>query len=198
MVVGVTGKYCAGKNSVAALLESQGFRHIDADKLGHDALERQRARIEQRFGSAVVNNGLVNRRALAAIVFSDAAARSDLEAIVHPEVVAMVKRRVAEDPSRDYVINAPLLYKAGLQLLCRVVIWVTAPVPVRLYRGVRRDHSSVRSIMKRIRSQGDLKPSQHSAGDVDIIKVNNVCGRNRLTRRVERIVKLLRNEDRAR
>ncbi len=92
IVVGITGKYCAGKNTAADILKEAGYEGIDVDALGHDALRREDERIIERFGSQVAGGGgEIDRRRLGRIVFSDSAALKDLESIVHPGMVAAVE-----------------------------------------------------------------------------------------------------------
>lgn len=194
MVVGITGKYCAGKNRVAAHMEAHGFRAIDVDRLGHAALEAEMERVRERFSEDVVRAGKVDRRALAAVVFADPAARADLEAIVHPRMVRMVEEIIASAPGTDFCINAAILYRMRLDRLCDRVLWVTAPAPVRLRRAMQRDRGGICPAINRMRSQSDVVPprAQHSGQDVDIMKVTNVCGEKRLERVMNLIVRGLR------
>jgi hypothetical protein len=68
MLIGISGKYCAGKNAVAAILEKRGFFLIDADKLGHEALSRKKGRIVERFGKGILRpDGSVDRKRLGAM-----------------------------------------------------------------------------------------------------------------------------------
>ncbi|MFP4484640.1 MAG: dephospho-CoA kinase [Spirochaetota bacterium] len=56
MIVGVAGKYCAGKNTVSHILENHGYRVIDVDTLGHRALEERKDAIAERFGPGVLKS----------------------------------------------------------------------------------------------------------------------------------------------
>jgi hypothetical protein len=70
MLIGLTGKYCAGKNHVAALLEARGFEVLDVDKLGHKATEDQKEAIVGLFGPGVLRqDGAVDRRVLGELTF---------------------------------------------------------------------------------------------------------------------------------
>ncbi len=196
MVVGITGKYCAGKNRMASFMEAHGFQSIDVDRLGHQALETEKDRIRKRFTDAVIRGGRVDRRALGAIVFSDPSARKDLEAIVHPRMVRLVEQIIGPAPGTDFCINAAILYRMHLDRLCDLVLWVSAPAPVRLYRAIRRDRGGIRAAIARMRNQTDVVPprAQHSGQDVDIMKVTNVCGEKRLDRVMNLIAERLRSE----
>ncbi len=88
--VALTGGIASGKSYVLSRFASFGIPTVDADSLVHEALAAGSpavARIVARFSRRILAaDGSVDRKALAAVVFSDAKARSDLEAILHPEV----------------------------------------------------------------------------------------------------------------
>jgi dephospho-CoA kinase len=97
------------------------------------------AAVVARFGTSVLRgDGSIDRPALAAIVFSDDAARADLEAITHPLVRAEVRRRVSAAPSDAIVVNAvPLLVETGIAGEYDRVVVVEAPVEQRVLRLAR-------------------------------------------------------------
>jgi dephospho-CoA kinase len=122
MVIGLTGGYCAGKNAVAELLERRGWTCIDADALGHEAVDMARDEIVGRFGAAALGpGGRVDRRELARVVFADPDALADQEAIIHPIAIRLMEERIAaaEAAARAggveplVCINAALLHRTG-------------------------------------------------------------------------------------
>jgi dephospho-CoA kinase len=190
MVVGLTGRYCAGKGTAAGVFASLGFRVVDADDLAHDVLVGKAAEVIARFGPGVrAADGGVDRRALGRIVFADPIARAGLEAILYPEITDRIRRFIAE--GGDVVVNAPLLQRAGLQTVCDAVVFVTAPAAIRLLRALRRDRLSVREAVKRIRSQGDVDPQKNDPS-VDTYIVRNAVGVRSFNRRVSRLALRLR------
>jgi dephospho-CoA kinase len=185
MVIGVTGGYCAGKSVVAGRLRDLGFAEIDVDRLGHGALEREKPRVVARFGAGIVGpGGAIDRRALGRLVFADRSALRDLEAIVHPSMVAEVERLLRERAGRT-AINAAILFRMGLYRLCDLVVCVRAPRVVRIARAMRRDRVGPVAAARRIFAQGPVCPK--SVGpDVDILNVSNLGSRERLFARLER------------
>lgn len=184
MVIGVAGKLCSGKSTVALLLEERGFHHIDVDRLGHEALLRRKHEVIERFGDSVRRDGgEVDRRKLGEIVFSDSRALSDLEAILHPEMVRMVEEELARRPAQDTVINAAVLFPMGLDRLCDGVLWIASPWPARLVRCLSRDGMSLSKVLARMWAQRRLSPQQ-SRSDVDTVVVRNASNKERLRRRV--------------
>ncbi len=180
MVIGLTGKYCSGKNAAAQIFDDKKIPSIDVDKLGHQALAANTERIESEFGSRVISieadgSKSVDRKALGSIVFSDPAQLAKLEAISHPWMKQETARLVSEmqaQGSSMVIINAAILYKMELDQLCDCIIWIEAPLLKRIKRARKRDSAGLFDILKRIYSQRELhtKPSEKS---VDIYRVEN-------------------------
>jgi dephospho-CoA kinase len=185
MVVGVTGASCAGKGVAVEHLRSLGYTAIDVDGVGHAALAREAPAVAARFGSSVLAAaGGIDRRALGRIVFADDAALRDLEAIVHPWMVAEVERQAAAAPG-PVTIDAAILFRMGLQRLCDLVVCVRAPLPLRLLRAMRRDRRGLAAALRRLLAQGPVCPKTPQP-DVDILVVGNRWSRQAFVRRLER------------
>jgi dephospho-CoA kinase len=129
-VIGLTGGIGSGKSTVAGMLADLGARVIDADKIGHEVYRPGTegfARVVEAFGPGVVAaDGTIDRRALGAIVFGDAAARARLNGIVHPLIATALAARLA-DASSDVpvVIEAAIMLEARWRGLVERV-WVVA------------------------------------------------------------------------
>jgi dephospho-CoA kinase len=194
MVVGLTGRYCAGKDTVARLFAAKGYRVIDVDSLGHAALAEKATEVRAAFGPTVMRpDGTVDRRALGTVVFGDGPALSRLEGIVHPVMIDRVKAIIREAPS-DVLINAAVLRRMGLDALCGAVVCVTAPLLLRVCRAMRRDGVTVREALARISSQGDVGP-QLNGPAVDTYTVRNRGTARSLERRVERILRRMKGRE---
>jgi dephospho-CoA kinase len=192
MVVGLTGRYCAGKDTVARIFATRGFRVIDVDGLGHAALAEKAAEVSAALGPSVLRrDGSVDRRAVARVVFGDPAALRRLEAIVHPAMVERVRASIAAIPG-DVVVNAAVLQRMGLVPHCDAVVWVTAPAPVRLARALRRDRMRPRDALARIRAQADVRPQFNDPG-VDTYTVRNGGTARSLERRVEAVLRRMKD-----
>lgn len=141
--IGLTGTLGAGKSTVGRLFESWGAWRIDADRLARDAVEPGtpgHAAVLERFGDRVrAADGSIERAALRAIVFDDADARADLEAIVHPEVDRLREReveRAVREGAGILVYEIPLLYETGSADQFDHVVVVDAPPELRRRRVV--------------------------------------------------------------
>lgn len=146
-VIGLVGGIGSGKSAVAAMLEPLGAFVIDADKVGHALLDQRpvRERVVARFGTSVLaapptgdEEESINRAALGAIVFADPSARKGLEGIVHPRMrhtfEKAISRVVRRGVAAAVVLDAAILYEAGWDDLCDLVLYVDAPREVRLER----------------------------------------------------------------
>jgi dephospho-CoA kinase len=211
MIIGLTGGYCAGKNTVASILEAGGWTCIDVDKLGHEAMELEKDAIVRRFGQAVVGpEGELDRRALAAIVFSDPVALADQEAIVHPAAIALLDGRIAaaEEAAaasgREALVcvNAALLHRTGRVPSCDAVIELRAPLLLRVLRGAKRDGTGAAAALRRITRQksfrAELRAQAREAGR-PILVLRNCGGQAALARGAARVLaRALRHTQRRR
>jgi dephospho-CoA kinase len=119
LVVGLTGGIGSGKSTVSSLLEERGAVVVDADRIAREVVAPGGPAYQpvvDRFGPSVVAaDGTIDRPALAAVVFADASARADLEAITHPVVGATMAERLTAQAGTDRVVvlDVPLLVEGG-------------------------------------------------------------------------------------
>ncbi|MGA2975939.1 MAG: dephospho-CoA kinase [Spirochaetia bacterium] len=194
MVIGLTGRYCAGKGIAARVLADRGFTVIDADALSHDVLTERAADVIAQFGPGVrAPGGGVDRRALGRIVFPDPTAQSKLQAILYPGITERILRIISETRGH-VVIDAPLLQRAGLQRICNAVVFVRAPALLRLVRAMRRDALPLRDAWARVNAQKDVRP-QLNGPPVDTYTVRNWGSKRSLELRIARLAPRLRGRE---
>ncbi len=140
LVLGLVGGIASGKSAVADAFERRGCVVSRSDSEVHALLERPEIveKIRVRFGSDVMReDGAIDRRALGTIVFADAEARRWLEGLLHPLLhasrQALLERAHAEG-ARVFVIDAPLLFEAGVDAECDAVVFVACDRAERLRR----------------------------------------------------------------
>jgi dephospho-CoA kinase len=140
VVIGLAGGIGSGKSQVARMLADLGCVVIDSDAAARAALERDDVRdtLRQWWGDQVFDpSGRVDRGAVASIVFSDPEERRRLEALIHPLVKASRSEVIARAQAVGVpavVIDAPLLFEAGVNRECDAVIFVEAPETLRVER----------------------------------------------------------------
>jgi dephospho-CoA kinase len=172
-IIGLTGTYCAGKNYVGRLLSERGLPVLDVDKLGHRAIEAERAAILERFGGDILGaDGAIDRRLLGARVFGRSGELAALEGIVHPAANAMTTQWIADQKGRPCVINAALLHRSSAFASLSCIILVRAPVLTRLLRARKRDGLPLTQLLRRFKSQGQFTP-QYLAKKADIYVIEN-------------------------
>ncbi|MVA77259.1 dephospho-CoA kinase [Auraticoccus sp. F435] len=168
--IGLTGAIASGKSTAASVLAELGAVVVDADVLAREVVapgSEGLAAVRERFGDPVLReDGSLDRRALGRIVFSDAAARRDLEAIVHPRVRALAARReAAAGPDARVVHVIPLLVETGQQDDFDVVVVVDVDPQTQLRRLQQRDGLSGEEARARVAAQAD-RETRLGAADV--------------------------------
>lgn len=159
MKVGITGGIGSGKSTVCRLFARRGVAVYDSDseakRLMTESVEL-RQRIAGRFGAeAYAADGGLNRSLLAARVFTDPQALADLNAMVHPAVMADFAAW-AERQSGDYVVlESAILFEAGLEHAVDRTVAVLAPLELRLERTCRRDGCDREAVRRRMAAQMD-------------------------------------------
>ena len=137
--IGLAGGIGAGKSRVAAILADLGCLVSDSDADARAVLADPEVveALREWWGDEVVAaDGTIDRRRVAARVFADPEARERLEALMHPRIHARRAARFAAAPAgtRAFVIDAPLLFEAGLDAECDAILFVDAPRARRLAR----------------------------------------------------------------
>lgn len=154
MILGITGGTGCGKTTLLQLIQQRGGLVLDCDEIYHQLLISDRALLEalhQRFPLAF-SGGSFDRKKLGSIVFADAQALSDLNAITHSAVRQEVERRLEDAPPLA-AIDAIGLFESGLNRLCDLTVAVTAPEEARVQRLMQRDSISPEYARSRIAAQ---------------------------------------------
>lgn len=143
-VIGLAGGIGAGKSAVAGLLAARGCAVVDSDAQARAQLDLPEVRdqLVAWWGPHILGpDARVSRAQVARIVFADPHQRRRLEALIHPRVRidrAQAFARAVAAGARACVIDAPLLFEAGLDAECDAVIFVDTPRPERLARVAAR------------------------------------------------------------
>ena len=140
MILGITGGTGCGKTTLLNYVAERGGLILDCDAIYHALLRTDPAllsAIEERF-PGTVENGVLQRKKLGNLVFSDEDTLKELNRITHGAVKAEVLRRLAGKPELA-AIDAIALFEGGLAELCDVTVAVTAPEEARIQRLMARD-----------------------------------------------------------
>lgn len=160
LLIGLTGNIASGKTAVADMLVGRGATIVDADVLARDAVTRGSpalGAIVARWGEGVLDGeGSLDRAALRHLVFENQTDLDALNEIVHPEVMRLREKNIADARARgeDVVVCViPLLFERHLTEEFDSIVLVDAPRSVRLERIVRDRGLEEAEAMKMIASQ---------------------------------------------
>lgn len=154
MIVGITGGSGSGKTTLLDCFAQAGALVLDCDAIYHRLLREDPSllcAIEARF-PGTVQNGVLDRKKLGNLVFSEEKSLSDLNKITHGAVKAEVLRLLETTPEHT-AIDAIGLFEGGLGQLCQVTVAVIAPEEDRIRRLMKRDGISREYALSRIQAQ---------------------------------------------
>lgn len=159
--VGLTGSIAVGKSYVAGVFSELGASVIDADRTAREVVAPQtngwRLIVEQFGSNILLPNNEINRAALGAVVFADAAKRQLLNRIVHPLVAEAqdewLRKRAAENPNGIAIIDAALMIESGgyRRFDKIVVVWCAAETQIE--RLMKRNDLNRAAAIQRIEAQ---------------------------------------------
>jgi dephospho-CoA kinase len=159
---------------------------VDADHLARIAIERGSegfGEVVARFGEEILANGDINRKALAEIIFSDPAAKRDLEDIIHPRVQKLFAQAVIDnEPAGNLIYEIPLLVETDAANKFDFVVTVEADEELRIERLLARG-MFISDIKARLANQA---PSQARIDIADAVIVND-GDEDHLLRQVENL-----------
>ena len=169
-VVGITGGIGSGKTAATDYLEEQGALVLDADAESR-ALTAENGEalnpILDAFGEGVFTpDGLLDRRALAEIIFSDEAQRRTLEGILHPMIqhrIVTKIRQAGQDGVPFLFLSVPLLFETGMDALCDETWCLSLSEEKQIERVIERDGLSRAEALARIKSQMPLEEKERRA-----------------------------------
>jgi len=191
LVVGLTGGIGSGKSLAAQFFAELGALVIDADQLARDAIERGSEGFDEliaTFGDSILNNGLVDRRALGELVFRDSEAKTKLEGIIHP-IVRREFEEAVQSLEKDQVLiyEIPLLFETKARDRFDYIVTVEADMQLRkdrlLKKGLRNSE-----IESRIAAQASREERISIADQV----FENNGSEDELLRSVENLWELLK------
>ena len=182
MRIALTGGIACGKSTLAKFLRELGIRLLDADDVVHELEAPGGAAvpaIAARFGAGgLAADGSVDRPKLAEIVFADAAARRDLEAILFPLVRSRLRAFTSEAARRGrppstvplYIAIIPLLFESHWEGDYDIILAITSPLECQIHRMMRtRGYSRVQA-EARLAAQ---MPVAEKAARADFVVVND-------------------------
>ena len=243
-VIGLTGGIGTGKSTAAEYLVSKGMIHVDADAISRKITEKKPGvpnpvleEIGRVFGGAagktdadgsgeteaasvsvLRDDGSLDRKVMADIVFHDPAKKKLLEDILFREIIAEIRRQIdaalasAEteaDPKEEpepaagdhpkagpkplVLLDVPLLFESGLASLCGKIILIVAGLNVRIERVMARDDCTAEEVEARIANQ---MPDEEKIPLADCI-VDNSGTHEELQRQLDDVLASIRSDEKS-
>lgn len=154
--VGITGGIGSGKSTVAKIFAALGVPVFDADAAAKQIMETDshvKQQIVHVFGEKAYTNNALNRKHLAAIVFTDNYYLEKLNSIVHPAAIQAADNW-AKTQNAPYVLKeAALIFEAGSGKNLDYIIGVYAPVALRIKRVMEREGVLREAVLQRMSKQ---------------------------------------------
>ncbi len=170
-VIGITGGIGSGKSTVSKFLIELGYKVLDADKIAREIVEEGSPvlkRLEEAFGKDILEDGKLNRKALAAKAFSSKVNRDLLNKITHEEIKRSMKKQIQESEGVIF-IDAALLFEAGVNEMTDENWLIYTPKEMRINRTIKRDNSTKKDVEKVMSFQLE---EEEKAKMVDVIIEN--------------------------
>lgn len=160
---------------VSSLIASRGYKEVDVDALGHTALKESYDELISTFSEKIsTSSKTIDRAVLKEIVFKDPHKLKELESIVHPKMVKMVTQEIQKEEKKGsaaIIINAALLHRMHLDVLCDIICYVHSPLLLRYTRAKVRDTMNLKKFLRINEAQRDINSTLFDTnGDVYIMK----------------------------
>jgi len=199
-VVGIVGGIGSGKSTVARVFEDLGCVISDSDAEAKAMLfdPEIRGLLTNRWGDGVLDGaGEIDRAEIGRVVFADEAEREWLESVIHPRLHSMradLRLLAAQSGATGFVIDAPLLFEAGLESECDAVIFVECPQKERLRRVMESRGWDADELARREKTQLPLDEKRQRSDYLVI----NAGDRVSMEARVREVFDQIRRETRSR
>ncbi len=168
--IGLTGGIASGKSTVAKLFTELGVPIIDTDVIAREIVrpgESALDEIRKLFGDSVIAaNGELDRSAMRKLIFSNDAARRDLESILHPRIGNACRQQSAAADGPYQIIAVPLLVESPLRQFVDRVLVVDCHEDTQIQRLMARDNESIEQVRRILAAQSSREERLNIADDI--------------------------------
>lgn len=177
-IIGITGGIGTGKSTVSRYLRDRGYDVVDADGIAKELASDPSvlAEIRDYFGDEVItSDGILDRKRMASLVFSDLGKKEMLESIITSRVIQKTagiiedyrEGRLSPAKNDTVFLDAPTLFETGADRICDEIWLVTCSLETRLERAAKRDASTREDLEARIAAQ--MPESEKAARSDEVI-----------------------------
>ena len=180
-IIGITGGIGSGKTTVSNLLRKSGYIVFDCDLEARNIYDTDIeviSKMKEMFGDNIYKDGVLDRKLIAKIVFSDKSSLDKLNALIHPKTREIMFKRISETANELFFVESAILFEFKLNECMDKVICITAPDDIRIKRVMKRDNITKEQVIARMKHQMNndnrLKKSDYIINtDQDILSVKN-------------------------
>jgi len=154
--IGLTGCIGAGKTYVSKIFQQMDIPIFNADEQAKKCMVEDanlKADVQLAFGESMYLKGVLQKDALAKIVFNNTEALGKLNALVHPIVKQKFEDWCIQQSTSMVIKEAAILFESDAHLGLDAIVCVSAPEKLRIARVQNRDESSVEQIQSRMSKQ---------------------------------------------
>jgi len=199
-VIGITGRSGSGKSTLARALERLGAEVLDGDQIAAGLLAPGSPlllKVRDAFGPEFFReDGSLDRKKLGSLVFSDERSLAVLDGIVHPHFRRLVEEEVRKLERQDRspeiaVLDAAVLFEAGLDGICDIVVAVMCDDETMASRISQRDGIEAQASLERINAQKSKLSDYCMARKADIVVISrgDAAEMDAWAKRIARIAK---------
>jgi dephospho-CoA kinase len=188
--IGLTGNIGTGKTTVAWMFQEHGVKLLSADEIAHETIEPHTAvwkQLYERYGKRIVlGDGVIDRRALAGIIFSDDLERKFVEGVIHPRVHEELTKRIADSKRNGtpmIMVEVPLLFETRWDKEMDSIIVVSCDLEQQIKRCKEKFGWTREEVLARIKAQ---RPIEDKISKADYV-IDNGGSKEETLKQVRRI-----------
>ncbi|WP_324824144.1 dephospho-CoA kinase [Sinanaerobacter sp. ZZT-01] len=172
-VIGLTGGIGSGKSTVSDYLRNKGITVLDADQIAREIVLPGKEALKELlayFGEEILlENGLLNRKKLGKIVFSDPDKKLKLDQIMHDKIRSQILKKLQDESSQGapyIILDAPLLLETGMDRIVDQIWIVEMQDTLRISRVMKRDNLTEEEVKARISQQMSTEEKRKKAHSI--------------------------------
>jgi len=170
MKIAIAGNIASGKSTVQNFLQEMGFKVLDTDKCGHDALKLPQ--VKQAFAELdIFQEGEISREKLGKLVFNNPEIKQKLENLVHPIIKDNILDFFEQNKTDSLIfVGIPLIFETHMEYLFDKIIFIYTKDEIRLKRLMARNKYDENYAKLRLESQ---QPQDEKIHHCDFVIYNN-------------------------
>ena len=177
LIIGVTGGIACGKSAVVAEMKNFGAEVLNLDEVTHELLQPGGILFEiyvRHFGKKILDSsGFMDKKIVAEIIFRDRSERVWINSVAHPVLLNFTRDFLEKNSAcgkKIVVLEVPLLFQAGWEILCDEVWAVTVSREEQISRLINRDKITREQAVAKINSQ---MPVEEICARADVVIEND-------------------------